>query len=281
MKKLTHVICILILLSSSFCFAKKTKKKIDPKKQAVEELLESLEVNEYIRIIKTLKSKKRLDQVNHEDYKMKKFFSNKKLWYYFDTDNFKRGLERRLLKTFSVSELKQLNKFIKQPFINKILNASILHRDLFTFNKNSLSETYTNPKLQKSRSPLIENLYRLHGMEIQRDDLIKKLKRLTQTGQLTMKILGKSSKSSSLLDTKVLKSRMNDAQGFIVGHFASELTSFRHYEIRDYFRRCRKSRAVQQFVQIYANYHYIYLMQYINKVEQDKIDELKALQVIK
>lgn len=279
----TYILILSLVLAMSHADARgKKKKKTTPKKnKAVANIITSLEVKEFIDHVNQIKKYKSVDQVKQKNYKMKKFFSNKKLWHYFDTDNFEKGLERRLKKNFSLDELQRLNKYIKQPFVSKVLSSSILHRDLFTFNKNSLSELYTPEKIQKSRYILIENLFNLHGMEIQQENLEKKLKRLVRSGKVNIKVLTKNKKNEIFVDPKKLENRLKNSKDFIVKHFASELTQFRHYEIRDYFRRCRKSRLMQRFVQLYANYHFIYMMKYIDKVEQDKLDELKALQVVK
>ncbi|MBD66081.1 MAG: hypothetical protein CME62_12795 [Halobacteriovoraceae bacterium] len=249
--------------------------------QAVAELLDTLKVSEFAKHLSYIKETKSADHLDQKSYHLKKLISQKNMWYYFDEKDFVEGLKNKLEKNFSPAEIKEINKIMKDPFMLKVVNQSILYRDLFSYHRNSLSEKYNVSTPQASRSKLIENLYVLHGMSIQTEHLKKRLKSVVDSGKLVVNIFSQKDKSSVIVDTKKLKNRLANAKVFVINYFADEMTDFRHYEIRDYFRRVKKSKTIQKFLQLYANYHFLYVTKYIEKVEQDKLDELKALKVIK
>ena len=51
-----------------------------------------------------------------------------------------------------------------------------------------------------------------------------------------------------------------------------------HVEIK---KLCQKHFPDTEDDQIYANYHFLYMSKYINKIESDKMNQLKALQITK
>jgi len=240
-----------------------------------------LQVNDFVSHVYQIKKHESVDEIKEIDYKLKKFFKNIKLWYYFDEVNFKKGLVKKIDKSMKLSEIKEVIKIFKKPFFLKVVNASILHRDLFDYNKNSVDESYESKDLAKSRYTLISNLYALYGMDIQRDELKGRLEAIVKSGKVMLKVLGKSKSNQVFVDPIRLEKRLKNPKEFVVKYLAEDMKSFRHYELREFLRNLKRSKIGQQFLQLYANYHFLYITKYITKIEADKMNQLKALELTK
>lgn len=267
---------ILIIMTFQVVAAKKT-----PKEKAIDKLLTTIQVNDFVKNVKKIKKYETVADIKELDYKLKSFFKNVKLWYYFDEVNFKKGLEKKLDKGLSLSEIREVDSLFKKPFFLKVLNASVLHRDLFAYNKNSVEENFVLPEVADSRFTLMTNMYNLYGMDIQKEELVTRLKPLVGSGKVMVKVLTKKRKNAVFIDPVKLEKRMKNPKEFIVKYLAMDLKDFRHYEIREYFRKFKNNKSAQKFLQLYANYHFLYLTKYINKIEQDKLNQLKALKISK
>lgn len=274
---MARVLILFCLLLASPVSAKKT----NPKKQAIEKLLTTIQVNDFVSNVQKIKKYNSVSDIKELDYKLKQFFRNIKLWYFFDEQNFKKGLVEKFEKGLSLAEIREVNSIFKKPFFLKVLNASVLHRDLFAYNENSVDENYELPEVAESRYTLMVNMYNLYGMDIQKEELVNRLKPIVGSGKVMVKVLSKKRKNTVFIDPVRLEKRMKDPKDFIVKYLASDLKDFRHYEIREYFRKFKHSQSAQKFLQLYANYHFLYLTKYINKIEQDKLNELKALKITK
>lgn len=271
------ILVLTLLLIQTTAFG-----KINPRKdKAIESLLDTISVNDFVSHIEQIKQHKSVDEIKEIDYKLKKFFKNIKLWYYFDVSNFKYGLKKKIDLAMTAKEIKEVKGIFKNPFLLKVLNASILHRDLFDYNQDSVDESYNVPKLAKSRYTLVANIYNLYGMDIQKDQLKARLKEIVKQGKVMLKVLGKKDMNRVFVDPVRLEKRMKSPKEFIVKYLAADLKKFRHYELREFLRQFKHSKSGQQFLQLYANYHYLYMTKYITKVEADKINQLKALEITK
>lgn len=256
--------------------------KINPKKdKLIESLLDTISVNDFVGQIEKIKKHKSVDEIKEMDYKLKKFFKNIKLWYYFDVSNFKYGLKKKIDLAMTEGEIREVRGIFKKPFLLKVLNASILHRDLFDYNQESVDESFNPEPLAKSRYTLVANLYNLYGMDIQKEELAKRLAAIVKQGKVMLKVLSKDDQTRVFVDPVALEKRLKNPKQFIVSYLAMDLKDFRHYELREFLRQFKHSKVGQQFLQLYANYHFLYMSKYIAKVEADKINQLKALEVNK
>lgn len=239
--------------------------------------LTNIGVENFCTSVSKLKKVKSIADVSSLDYELRHFFKHIKPWYFFDQEDFKNSLIGKLKESFTVSEISILTESFKRPFMLKVLNNSILYRDIFSFNQNAIDETYEITDLVKSRYALIQNIYLLHGMEIQKDYLLGLLQKTIDQGQLLVKVVKGDKIETLYVDPVQLKIRLKDPRGFIIKDFAKDLAGFRHYELREYIRILKGDKLAQKFVQIYANFHFLYLSKYINKVETDKLNQLKTI----
>lgn len=245
--------------------------------QEYDKFLTAIEVGNFCESVSKLKKVKSIADVSSLDYELRHFFEHIKPWYYFDQEDFRKGLQDKLKQSFTTAEVKVLREVFKKPFMLKVINNAILYRDVFGFNQSSIDETYETVELSKSRYSLIQNIYILHGMEIQKDYLADRLKQTIEKGQLLVKVVKGEKVESVYADPVQLKLRLKDPRDFIIKDFAKDMASFRHYELREYIRILKGDKLAQKFVQLYANYHFLYLSKYINKVETDKLNQLKTV----
>lgn len=239
-------------------------------------LFETIGVKKFKDSIQKIHLYKSIEEIGELDYELKEYYKNLKLWYYFDEIGFVSGLKGKLRRALTKKEIISLQSIFSKPFILKVLTASVLKRDLFDFHTNALITDFKFSKLVKSRYDLIKNIYILHGMEIQNESLKEKLKYYVESGLTSVAFINKNNGEKLFVEPYILKNRYENTEDFIINYLAMELSTFRHYELREYIRKM-KGKTVQKFLQIYANYHYLYITKYLSKVQQDKINALKIL----
>ena len=251
-----------------------TEKKMET---SLNKLLTFIGVQSFSQNVAKLKIIKSIDKVESIDYELKHFFSHIKPWYYFDNEDFVKSLREKLKSTFNEVELKYLVEKFKDPFLIKVLNHSILYRDVFSLNQDIYREEYKLPQLPKSRYTLVQNVYVLHGMEIQKEYLSNKIQNTIKSGKTLMKILKDGKEQEFFVDSTMIEKRRGNLRDFLIKDLSKDLKAFRHYELREYLRVLKGDKLAQKFVLLYANFHFIYLSKYINKVETDKLNQLKAI----
>lgn len=242
-----------------------------------EKLISVIGVEKFLDNIGKLKKVKSIADVSSLDYELRYFFKHIKPWYYFDHDEFRKQFLDKLKESFNSSEFKILIETFSKPFMVKVLNNSVLYRDIFSFNQNSVDESYKVAELVKSRYTLIQNIYIMHGMEIQKEYMLERLKETLKAGKPLVNVLRGDKVERVFVDPVELEKRIKDPRDFIIRDFATDLKNFRHYELREYLRILKGDKLSQKFVQLYANFHFLYMSKYINKVETDKLNQLKAI----
>jgi hypothetical protein len=243
----------------------------------VQELLDTIGITKFTNSIKRIKKYKSIEEIDELDYELKPYYSNLKLWFYFDEEGFSRGLKSKLKKNFTYSELNQIIKTFKKPFNLKVLNALALRRDVFKFNHQSVLTDESPTILPKSRYSLIKNIYTLNGMSIQNDIMMKRQLDFIESGRTNVAVINKKDGTKHFVNPSQLKKRYEKKEEYFITSLASELGEFRHYELREYLRVMKKSITNQKFLQIYINYYYLYLTEYMYKVHQDKLNAIKVL----
>jgi hypothetical protein len=249
----------------------------ESKDAAIESLLTRIELNTFIKQIKQIKKFKSVDEIDSLDYELRYFFKNIKQWYFFDQKSFKSGFARKLKVAFSEREISRIHSAFKKPFLIKVLNSTILYRNIFSFNERSISEKFKATPLVKSRYVLIKNIYNLNGMSLQKEEMVKRLSRIINTGKVVVRVLKLDKAEDVFVDPIELGRRVKNAERFMIEYLATDLKSFRHYELREYIRIFKNQTLIQKFLHLYANYHFSYLSRYIEKVETDKLNQLKTI----
>jgi hypothetical protein len=267
--KIKHFI---VLLYSFFLFNEAHASNL-----RVNELLNTIGVTKFNESIKRIKKYNSVEEIDELDYELKWYYSNLRLWYYFDGESFARGLRGKLEKNFSNNEIREINKVFQKPFNIKVLNALALRRDVFRFNHQSVLTDEKTIPLLKSRYSLMKNIYKLHGMSIQKELIEKRQSDFVLSGRTIVTIFSKKDGSKHFVNPSELKKRMEKAEEYFITSLGTDLSSFRHYELREYIRVMKKSVTVQKFLQLYVNYFYLYLTEYMSKIEQDKVNAIKIL----
>lgn len=245
--------------------------------EKVQELLDTIGITKFTQSIKRIKKYKSVEEIDELDYELKPYYSNLKLWFYFDDEGFSRGIKSKLKKNFTDTELNQIIKTFKKPFYLKVLNALALRRDVFKFNHQSVLTDQSAAILPTSRYNLIKNIYTLNGMSIQNDIMMKRQLDFIESGRTNVAIINKKDGNKHFVNPSKLKKRYDRKEEYFITTLASELVEFRHYELREYLRVMKKSITNQKFLQLYINYYYLYLTEYMYKVHQDKLNAIKVL----
>jgi hypothetical protein len=266
---------LLILLFNLICTSAFSKSK---KSQKLDDLYETIELTNFLINIKKIKSYKTLSHIDKLDYELKRYYKNLKSWSFFDVDDFKKGLDSKLSRSFSLKDLDLLAKKFKNPFLVKFLNSMTLNRDLFHFHQEVLNEKYKISSLPKSRVTLLKSLYNIHGLEIHNDNLLQRLGALHKSKTLLIRVLANNEKSDVFLDPAMIETRLKNTKEFILDSMARDIASYRHYEIREYVR-VMQDKSIQKFLQLYTNYHFLYVTKYVRTIETDKINQLQLLEI--
>lgn len=241
---------------------------------SVDNLLRVIGFEKFCDNLSKVKDYKTTEDIKSFDYELRYFFKHIKPWSFFDENNFSEQFKQKLISSFSRSELDQLAVILKNPFRLKILNASILYRDLFAFYEDLYDENLKTPVLASSRKVLLQNIYLVHGMDIQKDFVQNKLKLHTQSKKLQVSVIKDGKPTSHFVDTKRLKLYLEKPELFIISELANDLKGFRHYELREYLRLIKGDKLTQRFTQLFVNFHFLYISKYIYKVSTDKIIHL-------
>ena len=265
-------ILILIFLIPFSAFTQ-IDKKLD---KEVDKALETLEVQKFVTSVQKIKSYKDPSEINEMEYEMKMFFDKIKFWYYFDPLDYKASLKRNLRISFNIEEMKSIRASIKNPFVVKVIKSLSLYRDVFGEYHNLILTKVTPKPIVDSRFVLINNLFNVLGMSVQQELADKRISQLVNSGLVSVPMLG-AKDDVAIIDTTGLEQRQKKLNRYLVMVLANHLKSYRHYEIREFLRLMGEDPLLKKFTQLLVNFHFLYLYNYMNKVEQDKLRQLKAL----
>lgn len=266
---------LILVLSSSYTFGK----DLSPFDKDLEEMLYTTGVFQFKEDIKKIKKHDSIEQITELDYDLKWYFKHISYWYFFDADNYYSEFRHKIKMNFSRKEIQEINDVFSNPFLAKLLKAAVTKRDVFTFHNNVLNAAAKYPELVKSRYAVINNVFIMFGANMQIEQIRGRLEEVVGSGKTLMTVLTTSSKDKIFIDPKALKGRLDGAEDYMVMAFANDLKEFRHFELREFLRRMKKSKVSQKYIQLLMNYHYFYLVKYIVKIEQDKSAQYKALSV--
>lgn len=269
MNKLINLGLLLLISFPYYTFSASSEK--------VEVFLQQIDLKKFSDDIKKIKEFKKIEEIDELNYNLKPFFKNLRYWYYFDEENFYSEFRHKLNLNFKEKELEELIQFTKNPFVVKMLNKLILRRDLFEFSNNIIDYDYKYPEFAESRYDIMNALYDFIGGDIQSEYTEKKLHQIIGDGKTTLTVLSKSRGEKIFINPNELKNRYNNTKKFIVDAIAFEMRDVRHYEVREFIRLLKKNKKNQLFVQLYANFHFLYMMKYIDKIELDKMNLLKTI----
>lgn len=244
---------------------------------STEQLLETIKFNKYIKSIKAVKTYKSLDEIPPKDYELRYYFNSLKLWYYFDEDVFKKTLTSKMEKNFNQTEINHLYEIFSKPFMNKMLGAMTINRNVFDFNENLVNEDFFLEDAKESRINILKNFYNLFALEIQKEFVENKLRSIIGSGKTKIKVLNKKNKNVAFIDPKELRKRLKAPKLFLLNYLAMELKKFNDFEFREFIRLSKDDQILKKFLPFYANFHFLYLTKYISKVELDKLNQLKII----
>ena len=254
---------VLFILFSTLSFS-------GEKDSSAKNLLRIIGFEKFCDNVAKVRKYKSTEEIKSLDYKLRYFFKYIKPWSFFDERKFSLELKTKLISSFTKSELQILAEKLNTPFRVKVLNASILYRDLFSFYENLYDESFKISNLVSSRNILLRNVYIMHGMDIQKSYLQAKLKRYEQSNKRQTSVIKNGKPSSYFIETKMLKSYLEKTDLILLSELAKELKDFRHYELREYLRLLKGDSLTQRFIQLFANFHFLYISKYIHKVSTDK-----------
>ncbi len=253
---------ILMLTSTSLIAGEKT----DPN---LNSLLGYIGVTDFIASVKKIKSYKSVEEIEELDYQLKKYYSNVHLWQRFDEVQYENGLRSKLKKAFKPQEMIQLDNIFMKPFLGKVIKAMVINRNYFLFSQNLLDSKFNVPELVQSRYMLMKNLYLLHGMDIQNEKVKEILQSYAETKIKYVTLVHKINGEKIFTNPIELKKRVETSQDFLIRYLGKDLTSFRHYEFREYLR-VMKGATIQRFIQLYSNYHFLYHMKFMDSYKFPK-----------
>ena len=229
--------------------------------------MNSLKINgEDLCSIKKINSYTSIEQINELEYELKSLYKNKEYWKDFDHFLFVEGFKVKLEKNFSIDELIELYKVLSKPFYVKVLKAVTLDRDLYSFHLRQLMPKYKVSSVAKGRYALIKNVFLLHGMGIQVERSREILSIYTSMGISQTRIVDFSNGTKHLINPNKLIVRSSNLESFTINSLARDLAGFRHYELREYLRVMNK-KSIQKFLQLYTNYHFLFISNYIEKIK--------------
>ena len=253
--------------------------EIDKAQEAqVKSVIELLEVDKFVASIEKIRSYKDPSQIDEVNYEMKLFFKNINYWFYFDQNDYLGSLKRNIRLAFTVQELKQINLLLKNPFYVKILKALTVYRDVFG-DYHQLVQYDKNPSaIRESRQMILTSLF--NGLDMNSQELLarKRLQKIIDAGAGNITMLGKTD-NLMFVDGNKLKKRGEDLRSYLVKVLGEHLKTFRHYELREFLRVIKREKQFKKLSQMVINFHYLYLFNYIEKVEADKFGRKKALVV--
>lgn len=243
----------------------------------VEKLLRTIGIEKFVNSLKKIKKYNSIEEIDELDYELKWYYENLRLWYYFDEEGFRDGLAYKIKNNFNSKELSLILTTFKSPFNLKVINSLVLKRDIFKFHHDSIITDYDPVKLPESRMKVLKNIYLLTGMVIQKEKMELRQEDFVKSGRTILSIIDKKEGTRVFINPSKLKKRFENSEEYFLTYLGSELSSYRHYELREFMRKMKKSVTLQKFIQIYVNYHFLYLTKYMFKVEQDKLDAVKVL----
>ncbi len=254
------------------CFAQSSKEQ----NQEIDKIFDILEVTKFVNSVKKIKTYKSPGEINELEYEMKMFFDKIGFWYYFDPVDYRNGLQRNIRASFDLEKLQAIKKSFKNPFLPKVVKNLTLYRDVFGEYHNIILGEYTPEALRKSRVLLVQNVYNILGMSVQKEMFDKRISELVGGGLVTVPMLGRKD-DVAIIDTRELEKRQKNIETFTILLIGESLKNFRHYELREFIRQINTDKDLMKFTQLFVNFHFMYLYNYMIKVEADKLRQLKAL----
>ena len=270
---------LLVILSSFALASEKDKKALTPFDKALDSVLTTVGVLDFRDEVKKIKSHSSVAKITELEYDLKFYFENIEYWYYFDADNYYSEMKYKMKLSLSQVELNEIDKLFQNPFLQKVLKSAILRRDIFEFHRHVLDADYTYPKLVKSRSALVKNVLLMFGGNLQVDDVRSELEEVIGSGKTLLTVISKNKNTKLFIKPRELQNRLDEVEQYVVRAFATNLADYKHYELREFLRLMKKSKAAQKYIQFHMNFHYFYFMKYINKIEEDKSNQFKALAI--
>ncbi len=270
------IILLIVFFQFSICsFASDKKDKL------IYQVLERIGVLEFSNNIKKIKKYNSIAEIDELDYQLKWYYENLKSWYFFDEVDYEKGLIKKLDKNFKFSELEDIHKMLLNPFVVKMLSTLVTKRDIFRFHHRSILTDSGVATSAAKRYAIIKNLYLLHGMSIQKEVMEKRQNEYVSSGRTIVGIVNRKNGEKLFINPLKLKKRLAESEKYFINYLGEELIGYRHFELKEYLRKMKKSIVGQKFIQLYTNYHFLYMTKYLEKIEQDKLDALKVVKPIK
>lgn len=251
------------------------KKKPIPLEQRVLDLSGITDFKNQIEKLKKYKSLKEIDEL---EYELKYFFEYLRLWYFFDHINYHDGLKKKIQISFKKSELIELEKYLRNPFIVKVLKYQLMYRDLFSFYIDSISfEKQKNVNMKHTEE--LESIFNLNGYLIQEEALRAVIDELITKNVSLMYIIDKNGEKKLFVEQDKLKERLANLHLYILENLHLTLKNLNKFELKEYIRIVSSSKVLQRYNQLIINYHYLYFQKYIKKLQLDKAEELRILNI--
>ncbi len=229
----------------------------------VDRIYDLVGVKKFIFSLKRIKEFKSVEEIDELDYELKKYYKQVYLWRKFDEVQFEKELRSKIIQNFTAQELSELEALFTKPFPAKVVRAIVIGRDVFGYSQELIDSKYITVSLPESRKLLMNNFYLLHGMEIQKEKAIEVLQSYAESKVSYITLYNKVTHEKFFTNPVILGERSKNTKDFVLNYLAKDLSSFRHYELREYMRVMKSSKTAQRFLQLYANYHFLYLINFI------------------
>lgn len=244
----------------------------------IDRLMEVVEVNKFLQAADKIKDYGDVSEIDELDYELKNYFNKLDIWRQFDSSDYKNAFRRNLRLTFREDEVRLISRYFKNPFYQKVIKTMTLYRDVIGFYHNVLLIEAQVPSVMDSRYTLIDNLFKIHGMQVQQDLLKKRLTQTLAGSSLVIPMYGEPN-NQKVITTNGLESRNERFHQYFILTMAQDFKGFRHYEIREYIRIMQSKPLFKKFSQLFVNFHFMYMHNYIQKLELGKQRQIKALEV--
>lgn len=252
----------LIILTIYACFsvsADETQKYLGVKK-----VLENTSIQEFGSFVTSVKKNLNPDPTN--PYTPDTLLSPRAKSFYksFDLVEYFSGIQKQLMKNFSVNELSKIAAFYENPFNTKIithLNSDALLVDAYK----DLGEA-KSVKLTKAKAQLLQNVLNLHKLNQliidQKNELSKELYRKKEL----LAILETGSSTEVGKEVVHLEDIYKKFNFYILKFLGSKFLDYRESELKE-VSRIMTDEAVQRAAQLIVSYHYYFI-----KKAQTKFD---------
>ena len=236
----------------------------------VKEVLEKTRIQEFGSFVASVKKNLNPDPTNpYTPYNLlsprdKSFYKSFDLVEYFS------GIQKQLMKNFSVNELSKVAAFYENPFNTKILTH--LNSDALLVNAYKELGEAKSVKLTKAKAQLLQNVLNLHKLNQliidQKNELSKELYRKKEL----LAILETGSSTEVGKEVVHLEDIYKKFNYYILKFLGSKFLDYRESELKE-VSRVMTDEAVQRAAQLIVSYHYYFIKEAQTKFDRTYVPD--------